>query len=58
MSICDYLRAVDESESRFGRRVAGDPNLIKNLRNGRSPGRILRDKIEAALTTTIGSPAQ
>ena len=58
LAIRDYLRAVGESESSFGRRVAGDPGLITDLRNGRSPGRILREKIEAALQTTIGSPAE
>ena len=32
-----FIRDSDISATAFGKRVAGDPNLVFDLRNGRSP---------------------
>ena len=47
-----YLRATGESQTGFGKRVAGDARLVADIRNGRGIGPKLRRRIEAALTTT------
>jgi hypothetical protein len=47
-----YLSDTGETQTSFGRRVAGDPSLINDLLNGRGLGPRLRQRIEAALTTT------
>lgn len=51
-AIARYLEHTGESQTSFGRRVAGDPSLMTDLRNGRSVGLRLRHRIEAALITT------
>jgi len=47
-----YLADTGESVTAFCKRVANDPSLMSNLRNGRGVGPRLRKRIEAALTTT------
>lgn len=47
-----YLADTGETQTAFGRRVAGDPSLITDIRNGRGLGPVLRRRVEAALTTT------
>jgi hypothetical protein len=47
-----YLADTGESITSFCRRVAGDPSLLSDLRNGRGIGPRLRRRIDAALTTT------
>lgn len=38
ISVIDrHLAATGESASAFGKRLAGDPNLVSDLRSGRSP---------------------
>jgi 2,4-dienoyl-CoA reductase-like NADH-dependent reductase (Old Yellow Enzyme family) len=45
------LATTGETPTAFGRRVAADPSLVSDLRTGRSVGRRLREKIQAALIT-------
>lgn len=45
-----FLAASGETPTAFGRRVAADPSLVADLRSGRSVGRRLRERIQAALT--------
>ncbi len=42
-----HLKISGERPCQFGRRVARDPNLMKDLRYGRQPGPRLRMRIEA-----------
>ena len=44
-----HLRITGDRPCSFGRRVAKDPNLVKDLRNGREPGPALHARISAAL---------
>jgi len=41
-----YLRDSGMSPTAFGRRVAGDPRLVHDLRRGRAPGARLTARIE------------
>jgi hypothetical protein len=59
LSEADLLAAIDkhlaetgEYPSKFGLRVVGDPNLIRQLRKGRSPTLRVAAQIMAALKTT------
>ena len=36
-AVAGLLARTGESEAGFGRRIAGDPNLIGDIRRGRSP---------------------
>jgi 2,4-dienoyl-CoA reductase-like NADH-dependent reductase (Old Yellow Enzyme family) len=36
-----YLRRSGESATRFGREAVRDPRFVRDLRNGREPGRRL-----------------
>lgn len=38
-------------ESRFGRDAAGDPRLVRDLRNGREPGSKVQSKVIAFLVS-------
>ncbi len=53
MTLCrrveHFLRTSGLSATRFGRLAARDPNLVRNLRNGRQPRAALRRRIEAML---------
>jgi hypothetical protein len=51
-SIDAYLKATNETQTSFGMRVANDPGLVADIRNGRGVGLKLLRRIEAALTTT------
>ena len=42
------IARTGETASAFGRRAAGDPSLVADLRAGRSIGRRLRERIQAA----------
>lgn len=42
-----YLRTTGMAWSRFGRDVAGDPRLVWDMRNGRTPRPITEAKIRA-----------
>ncbi len=44
-AITAHLAATGETATAFGVRVAGDPGLVKDLRNGRSPRLRLAVKI-------------
>lgn len=44
-----HLRRTRMSPTAFGREAAGDPNLVKQLRNGRRPGSQLRGRLDAYL---------
>jgi hypothetical protein len=44
-----HLAGTGESPAAFGRRVAGDSNLLRDLRNGRSPRLRLVHEILGAL---------
>lgn len=44
-----YLRASDMPPTRFGRLAINDPRLVRDLRNGREPGRRVTARIEAFL---------
>lgn len=48
-----HMARTGESESAFGRRVARDPNLVADLRNGRSPRLRLAREILAATQETV-----
>ncbi len=41
-----HLRHTGERPCQLGRRVARDPNLVKDLRNGRQPGPKLMSQID------------
>lgn len=43
-----HLKATGTRESAFGRALANDPHLVRQLRNGRSPRLSLVEKIIAA----------
>lgn len=43
------LARTKETQTAFGRRVAGDASLVTDLRHGRSLGRALRQKITKAV---------
>lgn len=45
--ISQHLQATGTPETLFGRRAAGDPRLVGDLRNGRQPRPPLIAKIEA-----------
>ena len=40
-----FLERTGMAESRFGREVAGDPNLVSRMRRGRELGATIIDKI-------------
>jgi 2,4-dienoyl-CoA reductase-like NADH-dependent reductase (Old Yellow Enzyme family) len=42
-----FLEATDLSASAFGRAAVGDPNFVRDLREGREPKRRLVDKVDA-----------
>lgn len=42
------IARTGETPSAFGRRAAGDPSLVADLKAGRSIGRRLRERIQAA----------
>ncbi len=44
-----FLRTSSLSATRFGLMIARDPNLVRNLRDGRQPRAALRRRIEAML---------
>ncbi len=48
-----HLRATGEKPCTFGRRVARDPRLVGDLRNGRMPGPALAARISAAIKGEI-----
>ncbi|QQV78564.1 hypothetical protein H5J25_08075 [Sphingomonas aliaeris] len=41
-----YLRTRKMKETRFGRLVANDPRLVRDMRNGREPGVRMCNRIE------------
>ena len=43
-----HLRHTGEPVTRFGRRIAGDPRLVGDLRRGRQPKADLAHRIRAA----------
>ena len=45
-----FLRRTGMSPTRFGRRVAGDPNLIRQIQRGRSPTLRTADRILTFIT--------
>ena len=47
--INQFLRATQMPETRFGRRAANDPRLVRDLRNGREPRAALIARVEAFL---------
>jgi hypothetical protein len=47
-----HLATTKESAAGFGKRIANDPNLVSDLREGRSPRMRLAQQIMAA----IGAP--
>ena len=58
MTEADLLKAIEthcqrvgESEAAFGRRVARDPNLVMDIRQGRSPRLRLVNQIIEAMDT-------
>lgn len=42
-----YLRHTGMSPSTFGRRVANDPRLVGDMRNGRVPGPTMIKRVDA-----------
>jgi hypothetical protein len=42
-----FLRATQMPETKFGRCVANDPRLVRDMRNGREPRPALVARIEA-----------
>ena len=44
-----FLRMTQMPETRFGRRAANDPRLVRDLRNGREPRAALTARVEAFL---------
>jgi len=44
-----FLRASDMPPTKFGRLAINDPRLVRDLRNGREPGRRVTARIEAFL---------
>jgi hypothetical protein len=51
-----HLTLTKESPSGFGRRVANDPHLVRQLESGREPRRRTVERIEAALSGEITQP--
>ena len=50
--IVEYLAVTGENPSAFGKRVLGDPNFVRDLREGRSPSlRIVRKVVDAMYAT-------
>ncbi|MFM2150288.1 MAG: hypothetical protein RLZZ187_2594 [Pseudomonadota bacterium] len=52
-----HLVASGESASAFGRRVANDPRLVFDLREGRSPQLRLVERILAAVVPAPSAPS-
>lgn len=52
-----YLRATQMPETKFGRCVANDPRLVRDIRNGREPRPAMIARIEAFLAgeQTLGA---
>jgi hypothetical protein len=46
-----FLRATQMPETKFGRRVANDPRLVRDIRNGREPRPAMAARIEAFLVS-------
>ncbi|MES1972494.1 MAG: hypothetical protein V4472_08515 [Pseudomonadota bacterium] len=44
-----YLRRTGMPPTRFGRLTVNDPRLVRDLRNGREPGRRIVARVEAFL---------
>jgi hypothetical protein len=54
-----HLAASGELPSQFGKRIAGDSNLIRDLRNGRSPRLELVSRIwDATAAETLDGVTQ
>ncbi len=43
----NFLRQFDYPPTRFGRKVAGDPRLVRDMRAGRTLGAALIEKAES-----------
>ena len=50
-----FLRRTQMPAARFGRLAAGDPCLVRDLRNGREPGRAMVARIEAFIAAQDGA---
>ncbi len=46
MIVEHFLRRTGVPPTRFGRLAARDPRLVSDLRRGRTPGAVLRSRIE------------
>lgn len=44
-----HLKQTGERPCQFGRRIARDPNLVKDMRNGRQLRSILASRVSAAV---------
>lgn len=56
-AVAGHIARTGESEAGFGRRIAGDPNLIGDIRRGRSPRLRLAQTIMAACRTATHESA-
>lgn len=50
-----FLRRTNMPPTRFGRLAAGDPRLVRDLRNGREPRARLTARIEAFIDAQAGA---
>jgi hypothetical protein len=53
-----FLKASGMSAAAFGRATAGDPNLVGDLRNGRSPSLRLVDKVSLYMRDNAPAEAE
>ena len=53
-----HLRCQSVAPSRFGREVAGDPRFVFDLRRGREPRKITRDRVLAFIARTSVAPVR
>ena len=49
-----YLRRSGESATHFGREALRDPRFVRDLRNGREPGRRVVQRVSAYLDLREG----
>jgi 2,4-dienoyl-CoA reductase-like NADH-dependent reductase (Old Yellow Enzyme family) len=53
-----YLRRSATPASRFGREVLGDPNFVRDLRNGRDPRPETVARVHAFILSAEAAPAE
>ena len=51
-----FMRETKMPQTKFGRLAASDPRLVTDLRQGRSPGPRLRQRVEHFMNNYRGGP--